>query len=288
MARFILPVNASVTQGFGANDWDYSQVGQKGHNGIDYGVGTGTPVVAAGSGTIFFEGWGQNSSWMGVPAGICILINHGDVFTGYAHLKSTVVSKGQQVSQGQLIGYSDSTGSVTGAHLHHEYIPGSPNWNNGYAGRVNPSNYINNNSGGGSGGGSDMISRDVLGALYEDLLGRAPDQGAIDHYVGKYDTNFVVADLRASGEYAQRKANVNNEKAALQSQINDLNGRLSADASTIDTLTKQIDSLTKTVADLNKKLEDKPTPKPEPSQDINSYTIGELFGAIWNKIKGVK
>jgi murein DD-endopeptidase MepM/ murein hydrolase activator NlpD len=120
--------NPRVTQNFG----------NKGHNGIDFGCSTGTPVYAAESGTIYFEGWGENSSWMLSRAGICILIDHGNQYTGYAHLQNTVINKGQRVVKGQLIGHSDSTGSVTGPHLHFEVIGKPPIWSNGYSGRVKP------------------------------------------------------------------------------------------------------------------------------------------------------
>ena len=56
----------------------------------------------------------------GSPAGICVLINHGGSYGGYAHFNDTVVSKGQRVIKGQLIGHAGSTGATTGPHLHFE------------------------------------------------------------------------------------------------------------------------------------------------------------------------
>ena len=48
-----------------------------------------------------------------------VLIDHGNNrCTQYAHLSSTVVNRGQTVSQGQMIGKSGATGNVSGAHLH--------------------------------------------------------------------------------------------------------------------------------------------------------------------------
>lgn len=116
----------------------YAQFGQAGHNGIDLGCAVGTPVYSTDAGVIHFEGWGQNSSWMGKIAGISIIIRHGWGFSGYAHLNSTVVNTGQHVGRGQLIGYSGQTGLGTGPHLHFETFPPSPNFSNGFAGRVNP------------------------------------------------------------------------------------------------------------------------------------------------------
>jgi murein DD-endopeptidase MepM/ murein hydrolase activator NlpD len=71
-------------------------------------------------------------------AGICVLVKHGDKYTGYAHLSRTVINNGQQVSKGQLIGYSGATGAASGPHLHFEVLPLNPNFGNGYAGRVDP------------------------------------------------------------------------------------------------------------------------------------------------------
>lgn len=132
----------TISQGFGGNAAYYKQFGQKGHNGIDLAAKTGEPVYAADEGTVTFEGWGQNHSWMGAPAGICVLINHVGSYGGYAHLSRTVVNKGQKVKKGQLIGYVGATGAATGPHLHFEMLPLKPNFNNGYAGRIDPNPYI--------------------------------------------------------------------------------------------------------------------------------------------------
>jgi len=232
MALYNWPVKSfTISQNFGGNASYYAQYGQKGHNGMDLAVPNGTPVYASRAGVVNFEGWGQNNSWMGAVAGIAAIIDHGDVYTGYAHMTSTVISRGQSVAQGQLIGYSGSTGGVTGPHLHFEFIGKPINFNNGFAGRVNPAPYNVGVETPQQGSDDDMISRDVLGALYDDLLGRAPDQGAIDHYVGKYSTNFVVADLRASGEYAQRRASLQAQSANaanLQAELDNTRNELNA------------------------------------------------------------
>ena len=124
--------NPRITQGFGVNAAYYKQFGQNGHNGIDYGAPTGTPIFAAQSGTVHFEGWGANNGWLGGVAGIAVLIDHGDFYTGYAHLNSTLISRGQKVTKGQLIGYVGATGTATGPHLHFEVLPKPVNINNGF------------------------------------------------------------------------------------------------------------------------------------------------------------
>lgn len=139
MTNLWWPLKEVHVTGEWANSPDfYKQFNQKGHNGIDLRAAIGTPVYASEAGTIEFEGWGQNHSWMGPPAGISILIRHTQLFTGYAHLSQTIVNKGQKVKQGQLIGYTGSTGASTGPHLHFEVLPAKPDFTNGFAGRVNP------------------------------------------------------------------------------------------------------------------------------------------------------
>lgn len=99
-------------------------------------------MYAANDGTVKFEGWGQNNSWMRGEAGICVLLQHSDNYTGYAHLSSTVINIGQQVTKGQLIGYSGGTGQATGPHLHFEVLPLNPDFRNGYAGRIDPAPFL--------------------------------------------------------------------------------------------------------------------------------------------------
>ncbi|MDH4028264.1 MAG: M23 family metallopeptidase [Nitrospirota bacterium] len=83
------------------------------HLGVDYAAPTGTPVSAAGSGTVVFAGYkGQN--------GNMVKINHkGGYETYYGHLSSIPkkIRQGATVSQGDIIGYVGSTGLASGPHL---------------------------------------------------------------------------------------------------------------------------------------------------------------------------
>ncbi|MGE2836552.1 Ig-like domain-containing protein [Mycobacterium sp. SMC-4] len=120
--------------------------GGNGHNGIDLHVTMNprTPVYAAADGVISFEGYGENHSWMTWMAGISVLVWHPglNVYSGYAHLSSTVINNGQTVTRGQLIGYAGSTGNSSGPHLHFEVLPRTPNFGNGYSGRIDPLPYL--------------------------------------------------------------------------------------------------------------------------------------------------
>ena len=87
------------------------------HEGIDLGVGTGTPVYASAAGVVTSE-WTDGVD-KGAINGNALKIDHGGGYaTGYLHLSRKVVSKGAHVAAGQLIGYSGATGRATGPHLH--------------------------------------------------------------------------------------------------------------------------------------------------------------------------
>ena len=86
------------------------------HKGVDFAVPTGTPVMAAGAGTVEFMGWANGY-------GNFVKINHGSGFsTGYAHLSRFApgMRRGARLRQGQVFAYSGMTGMATGPHLHYE------------------------------------------------------------------------------------------------------------------------------------------------------------------------
>lgn len=144
MPRFIAPVDSPITQGWGDNPDYYKQFGEAGHTGIDYGAPIGTPIRASADGTVKFAGIDTdhpNIGFMSI-AGKAVLIDHGDVFTGYCHLSEIEVGIGQHVKQGDIIGKTGDTGVVTGPHIHFEFWGKPTNFKNGWAGRVDPSNYL--------------------------------------------------------------------------------------------------------------------------------------------------
>ncbi len=84
------------------------------HRGVDFAAPTGTPVFAAGDGTV--EVAGRNGSF-----GKYVRIRHNGTYkTAYAHLSRIKVKKGRRVRQGQVIGLIGTTGRSTGPHLHYE------------------------------------------------------------------------------------------------------------------------------------------------------------------------
>lgn len=86
------------------------------HRGVDFAAPHGTPIYAAGDGTIE-----KRHRWGGF--GNYVRIRHGDGFsTAYAHMKSFARGQkvGSRVRQGDVIGYVGTTGRSTGPHLHYE------------------------------------------------------------------------------------------------------------------------------------------------------------------------
>ena len=98
------------------------------HQGVDLAAPEGTPIYASRTGVV-------TTATFGKSAGYYVSINHGDGYSSiYMHMTRYVVSKGQAVSAGQVIGYVGSTGTSTGNHLHFGI-----SYNGSY---VNPANYI--------------------------------------------------------------------------------------------------------------------------------------------------
>ncbi len=124
--RFIMPVGGRISSEFGYRVHPISGA-RRLHAGMDIAAGSGTPIGAAGAGTVIFAGWRGGY-------GNCIIIDHGGgIATLYGHQSSLAASVGQSVSAGQVIGYVGSTGYSTGPHLHWEVrVNGSPTNPRGY------------------------------------------------------------------------------------------------------------------------------------------------------------
>src|SRR4051794_10463863 len=119
----IWPVSGPITSGF-CERRSYEAC----HPGIDIAVPTGTPIRAAASGRVAIAGW------VGGYGNYTCIQHSASLSSCYGHQSAIHVSVGQQVSQGQVIGLSGSTGNSTGPHLHFEVrINGSV---------VNPMNYL--------------------------------------------------------------------------------------------------------------------------------------------------
>lgn len=105
---FAIPVeNYTISSPFGVRGAEF-------HRGLDMAAAQGEPVYASKAGTVkvaeFHNSWGNY-----------VVVEHEDgMVTLYAHQSQYVVKPGDQVEQGQIIGYVGSTGNSTGSHLHFE------------------------------------------------------------------------------------------------------------------------------------------------------------------------
>lgn len=124
----IWPSWGRLTSGFGMRRSPFYPYGPEFHRGVDIANAHGTSIYTTAAGTVNFCGYRGGYGNM-------ISIRHGYGFTTvYAHLSRMIVTNGQQVNKGQVIGYMGRTGTTTGTHLHYEvHVNGVP---------VNPRNYM--------------------------------------------------------------------------------------------------------------------------------------------------
>jgi murein DD-endopeptidase MepM/ murein hydrolase activator NlpD len=184
------------------------------HTGVDIVTPIGTPVLAAAAGQVSWIGYGL---YQGIydeddPYGLAIGIlhdfgyNNKQLYTIYAHLSNILVTKGQSVETGDIIGLSGDTGFATAPHLHFEVRNGT----NNYFNTVNPELWLSPPQGWGVLVGQVTSSWGVLlnnqevqvinldlnqywyAKTYSTDLTINPDQ--------YYKENFVLSDLPA-GRY---------------------------------------------------------------------------------------
>ena len=116
--RLLRPVAGAIGDGFG-------YPGGRRHDGVDFPEPYGTPIGAAGVGTVVFAGW--NSGGYG---NLTVVQHRLGYQTWYAHQSAILVHQGQAVAGGSVIGRVGSTGRSTGPHLHfelrHDGVPINP------------------------------------------------------------------------------------------------------------------------------------------------------------------
>jgi hypothetical protein len=142
------------------------------HEGIDMPGNRGDKIYATGDGYVTYAnavgtgriGYGKN-----------IIIDHGFGYdTRYGHLSKVLVTPGQWVKRGELIGEMGNTGGSTGTHLHYEVLYRGTN--------VNPISYF---------------KRDMDPAEYEKIIESVNDKAI---YEGEYGTNVEEKPWREEGE----------------------------------------------------------------------------------------
>ncbi len=114
------PMRGYITSGFGPRRSPFGRRPDF-HNGVDIKAPYGTPVHAPGAGRVteveYQRGYGL----------VVVVVHDFGISTLYGHLKSAVVTPGQEIRRGQLIAYSGNSGRSTGTHLHYEVqVNGEP------------------------------------------------------------------------------------------------------------------------------------------------------------------
>lgn len=104
-----------ITQPFGANPQIYTRFGMPGHEGLDIRALNNTNIYCCAPGVVYRVNLVSSAH----AYGIHVRIRHADGYkTVYGHLAGVLVEVGEHVEAGQLLGYADTTGASTGAHLH--------------------------------------------------------------------------------------------------------------------------------------------------------------------------
>lgn len=95
----------------------YRSQGLHGYNAVDLAAPVGTPMYASASGDVILA---REGGWNGGYGSYIVVRHPNGTQTLYAHASDVIVSAGQHVVQGQVIGYVGSTGRSTGPHIHFE------------------------------------------------------------------------------------------------------------------------------------------------------------------------
>jgi len=110
----VWPVRGQISSAFGWRRNPFGGGGSEHHNGIDIPARAGTPIRAAGGGTVIFSGW------QGGYGNVVVIDHGGGLTTKYAHNTRNDAREGARVERGQIIAFVGSTGRSTGPHLHYE------------------------------------------------------------------------------------------------------------------------------------------------------------------------
>ncbi len=113
-----VPSNTRITQGYGATAFAKNGYKGKWHNGVDIAASTGTEVVAVLAGTVVAIGDQDLYCRKGAYGKFIVLKHSNNLVTLYGHFSKQILSLGDTVKKGEVIGYAGKTGYATGSHLH--------------------------------------------------------------------------------------------------------------------------------------------------------------------------
>lgn len=114
----MMPTQGTITQGYGSTPFARTHYASKRHNGIDIAAPIGTPIYSAADGRVVGVGDQDKYCYKGAYGKFIAITHYNGLTTLYGHLSLQVVSEGQELKKGDLIGYMGSTGYSYGSHLH--------------------------------------------------------------------------------------------------------------------------------------------------------------------------
>lgn len=129
----------SVTQRFGERPEVYAKFNNKGHNGIDFALKNGTPVLTTDDGKVLAVDYQAGGF------GNYVKVEHIWGESVYAHLKEASVKPGDAVKRGEKLGLSDNTGNSSGPHLHFCIRIFPYQYGDGWSGYCDPAPFMNPN-----------------------------------------------------------------------------------------------------------------------------------------------
>lgn len=259
------------------------------HMALDMAAPSGTPVLAAVTGTVIQVGTDPN--YIG---GRYVIIredmaDHWEFYTG--HHSQTLVSVGQRVTEGQHIADVGMTGQATGPHVHFQIRTFN------YGGLLNPYDVYNSYPHNTPQGGNEVANAEQVKVIYRAVLRREGDAGGVQHYTGQ-DANFIVQDMLNSQEHKNLDASIAAKDVAISDRdrvIGELQGvnqalgtrptkeALQAAMDQVNAKVMELDYANQKVAAAEQALADEraqPTPSPSTTQEPTSTLLDAVTGLI--------
>ncbi|HET7145427.1 MAG TPA: M23 family metallopeptidase, partial [Anaerolineales bacterium] len=182
------------------------------HTGVDIDAADGTPILAAGPGTVVSSDWGLYTEAPGNqedPYGMAVVVRHDfgykdqALYTIYAHMSKLLALVGSHVETGDVLGLVGATGATTGPHLHFEVRVGK----NTFYNTSNPELWMTPPQGWGVLVGRILDEKgyflNQLGIQVQSTVARSPLRTVMTYGIGSvnrddyYQENFVLSDLPA-------------------------------------------------------------------------------------------
>ena len=261
-----------LTQGFNDDCCRdaYKKFGLMGHNGQDYGLPTGTPVLAPHRGKVI------EATLDPQGYGLYLKIENDIEGSVLAHLKEHRVGVSDQVNEGQLVAYSDNSGNSTGPHLHWGYYRIPRNRQNGFAGFIDQTPFLSQQS-------EDILKQraDAFVAVASEL-GKPADKdiiiAEIKHFKDLEDklrqSNKALDDANAKLTTIQQDADNSKKK------VDELTANNMSMQEALQRLTKESQSQADQLAKLELKVQEL-----QAIQPVNKLSVTDLIKEIFSRFR---